>query len=339
MKTLKYQMLAIAAAFVVSCSEKTTPEPKYGVGESIGERTHAVVSVAKPVPPRIVTEPKDVAASPGQEVVFDVEVRSQPATYQWFHNGKAVAGATDHLLKLKNATITDTGDYHLVVRGEAETPAVSRKATILLYSSPSPAIRVDQVGSSYLRGTVQGVVPSNYGILTYIRVFGGWWSKPTFNAPMTPILRNGAFSVATVTGGYDLSAGEVRLFLVPTDTPPYLSDGGGSLPAIMGRAAVAEAQVVKEPQTIVAPAILRQPVGGEVAPGARVILAVSAHGTDLQYEWQHNGKPVPGENRSNLVLEAVEPTVAGQYRVRISNPAAQVLSDPVSVSSVPNASR
>lgn len=81
-------------------------------------------------------------------------------------------------------------------------------------------------------GVVKGLGAAEYkthNIAVYINVYGGWWTKPTFDSPLTPIGGKGAWSAYITTGGLDSEATEVRAYLVPASfTVPVCA--GGNLP-------------------------------------------------------------------------------------------------------------
>jgi hypothetical protein len=91
--------------------------------------------------------------------------------------------------------------------------------------------------------TVTGVDPTQYKIAIIIEVFGTFWSKPTFARPFTsvrpagPMLGN--FSENFITGGQDVCAERIFLFLVPIDAEIPLVGNGGGIPPELRRIAVA----------------------------------------------------------------------------------------------------
>lgn len=72
-------------------------------------------------------EAKTIVA--GQDFQLDVAATGLgPLTYQWRKNGAPVPGATARELRIKNASVTDSGSYSVLVTsqvGSSETPAVS----------------------------------------------------------------------------------------------------------------------------------------------------------------------------------------------------------------------
>lgn len=77
------------------------------------------------------------------------------------------------------------------------------------------------------------------------------------------------------------------------------------------------------------PIIIEGPQSQLAAAGATVALQVVAAGRrPLNYQWHHDGAPMPGETNSALTLTALRPTMAGQYSVGVSNQAGEIHSDP-----------
>ncbi|MGC4050219.1 MAG: glycosyl hydrolase family 17 protein [Paludibaculum sp.] len=75
-----------------------------------------------------------------------------------------------------------------------------------------------------LQGRVSHVSPASYGVAVYIKVAGGWWTKPTFAQPVTLILGDGTWSADVVTGGSDAQATEIAAFLIPSSfAPPQMA--------------------------------------------------------------------------------------------------------------------
>lgn len=105
---------------------------------------------------------------------------------------------------------------------------------------------VPPMGSSQdLYGKVEGVNPEMYGVAVYIRVDGGWWTKPTFAAPVTPITLDGTWNCPYATGGNDTSATVIRAYLIPNGYIPPAMSGGSNLPDILEKNAVAKVEATR----------------------------------------------------------------------------------------------
>lgn len=85
--------------------------------------------------------------------------------------------------------------------------------------------------------------------------------------------------------------------------------------------------------TVAKPGILVQPVGRTLHEGEAFALQVSATGTNLTYAWTQDGVGV-GASGSSLSLTNATASMAGVYRVRVTNPGGFVDSDAVTVSVV-----
>lgn len=91
---------------------------------------------------------------------------------------------------------------------------------------------VPPVGSSAdLRGQVWHAAPGDYGIAVYIKVLGGWWTKPFWNNPVTPIACDGSWVCDITTGGEDAQATDIAAFLIPLSYTPPAASWDGVLPA------------------------------------------------------------------------------------------------------------
>jgi hypothetical protein len=83
----------------------------------------------------------------------------------------------------------------------------------------------------YASGTVGGVSLADYqGVAVYIKVAGGWWTKPTFDFPLTMLQSDGSWSANIATGGDDVDASEIRAYLIPNGFTVPQAAGSTSLP-------------------------------------------------------------------------------------------------------------
>lgn len=91
-----------------------------------------------------------------------------------------------------------------------------------------------------LRGQVLSVKPEDYKVAVYIYV-SGWWTKPYWARPLTPIARDGTWTCDITTGGQDQCATKVIAFLVPKGYNPPLGKGQQCLPSELYQYLYAEA--------------------------------------------------------------------------------------------------
>lgn len=121
--------------------------------------------------------------------------------------------------------------------GDGRRDIVIEDLTCLGVAGPSIVLRSVPVigGTNPLTGVACNVRAQDYGTVTYIKVPGsGYWIKPTFLAPVTPIsFEDGTFSTNVTTGVLDPSASELWTFLVPRSYAPPLLAGAASLPTVL----------------------------------------------------------------------------------------------------------
>jgi hypothetical protein len=101
--------------------------------------------------------------------------------------------------------------------------------------------------TSHLKGIVRHDDAANLKIAVYIRVYGGWWTKPYWDSPAIPIAEDGTFSVNITTGGHDEHATEIVAFVIPAQYYPPGLRGEAELPAELIQKSVARAQVARAP--------------------------------------------------------------------------------------------
>ena len=116
---------------------------------------------------------------------------------------------------------------------------------LLLVLALIPACDSDEVGEDFrfvdipeygttanLRGHAGSYNPDDYMVAVYIRVEGGWWTKPTFASPLTSIDSDGSWTCDITTGGNDIYASEIAAFLLPIGIDAPKSSGSTQLPDI-----------------------------------------------------------------------------------------------------------
>ena len=89
--------------------------------------------------------------------------------------------------------------------------------------------------SENLVGRVWGARPADFKVAVYIFVetAGGWWTRPTFAAPLTPIAGDSTWTTAIATGGNDPYATRIIAFLVPNGLEPPLCGACAGLPSTL----------------------------------------------------------------------------------------------------------
>jgi alpha-tubulin suppressor-like RCC1 family protein len=86
--------------------------------------------------PAITIQPLDRNLKTGETAALHArEAGRQPMAYQWFLNGNAVSGATDHSLAFTNARLADAGFYQVVISNSVGM-ATSRVAQVTVTAGP-----------------------------------------------------------------------------------------------------------------------------------------------------------------------------------------------------------
>jgi hypothetical protein len=91
-------------------------------------------------PPTIVRDPQSRQAKLGSRVVLRVEADGKPLpSYQWFHNGKKISGATSDRLSLVKVRRPAIGAYHCEVKNFVGK-ATSRAAMLSFFTARIPKL-------------------------------------------------------------------------------------------------------------------------------------------------------------------------------------------------------
>jgi len=96
-----------------------------------------------------------------------------------------------------------------------------------------------------LVGRVSYASPADFAVAVYIRVEGGWWSKPYWDSSVTAIRSDGTWTCDITTGGIDEQATEIQAYLIAGSYKPPLMSGGSTLPGAL--AAFPHASVTRSP--------------------------------------------------------------------------------------------
>lgn len=84
--------------------------------------------------------------------------------------------------------------------------------------------------SDNIKGHINDLNTCDYNIAAYIKVGGGWWTKPTFDIPAVPVLCNGQWILDYTGGGNDPLATDMCFFVIAEDYTPPACSGCGTIP-------------------------------------------------------------------------------------------------------------
>jgi hypothetical protein len=124
------------------------------VGSPVGSVPSDPVVAGAPV---ILQQPMNMTVSPGGTAAFAVVATGDPSlTYQWRKNGLPISGAAGPLLTLTGVTISDIGNYRVVVANSVGS-VLSRTATLIVsLSAPvneAPTITQQPMSATVLTGS------------------------------------------------------------------------------------------------------------------------------------------------------------------------------------------
>ena len=104
-------------------------------------------------PPTITTQPSTISTIAGGAAAFVVTANgSAPLSYQWFHNGEAVAGQNSGTLVIDPAAALDAGNYHVVVSNSLGV-ATSATASLLVDAPTNVTILLQPYGAVIPEGS------------------------------------------------------------------------------------------------------------------------------------------------------------------------------------------
>jgi hypothetical protein len=97
-----------------------------------------------------------------------------------------------------------------------------------------------------LKGKVGNIKPDSFEVAVYIFVEGsGWWTKPTFANPLTPIQSDSTWKCNITTGSNDLYATEICAFLLRNGVSAPQAAGLSDLPTSLDTISVASVSIVR----------------------------------------------------------------------------------------------
>ncbi|HJN90467.1 MAG TPA: immunoglobulin domain-containing protein, partial [Verrucomicrobiota bacterium] len=266
------------------------------VVNAVGSVRGSVFELEVLEPVTVITQPEDTRANEGAVAVLKVVAAGTgPFSYQWYHNGKAVDGATGSQIR-----ILQVEDYH---RGVYEVDVTNMVGTV-------------RSESARLKVVIPPVIlahPASYtgrkGDQLILRVAAGGSEPLTYHwhRDGEPVLESNE-PVLKINSAVPTDSGEYSVVVKNT----------------AGEATSEEAQV-----TIYQPVVItQQPQPARAISGETAVLRVDATGSEpLAYQWLFNNSEIAGATLSELPVANVGTANEGSYQVVISNPSGRVVSN------------
>ena len=265
------------------------------ISNSGGAVTSAPVDVLVLDPPVIVTSPANRSIAIGSRLELSVVASgSPPLEYQWWHGAEKVAGATTPTLSMDAVGVDDAGQYSVTVRN-AVGVVESDFAAVEVLEPPSivtqPESQTVIAGSTVqLTVTAAGAVPRTFQ-----------WYKD--GQPIAGATKSNLRFV----------------ILQESDSGEYTIKVSNSVGEVIAQPFIL--RVLSKPK-------ITQQLGSQFAhQGERVVLEVVATGSaPLTYKWYHGTALIGGQNGPQYVIESLQKSDEGPYKVQISNEVGSVTS-------------
>jgi alpha-tubulin suppressor-like RCC1 family protein len=273
-----------------------------------------VITLTVTIPlPAIETGPTNRAVLLGDTVNFTTSVSSPvPVTYQWFHNGVPLVGATGPQLTIVNFQSSDTGNYTVQVTNSAGT----RTSNNALLAVAQPPVLVHQPQSL----TVNVGATARFSVTV------------SSNAPFTYQWKKDGVDIMGANSAnlnlYNVNVGHIATYtVVVSNIAGTVTSDGVTL-------------TVQLP-----PVITQQPVAAQVLPTkpANFTVAVSSS-IPVSYQWQRRSSSggnwgildgvanIIGATADTLTVGNVQPIQNGeQYRCVITNAAGSIVTNAVTL--------
>jgi len=260
-------------------------------------RVDCFLNIIVIVAPAISQPPQNVQVSAGQNFTLSVGVTgTPPLTYLWSYQGKVIYGANAATLTITNAQAVNDGVYSVLVYNAAGSTnsSLARVRVVpgkpVIVSNPAP-LNLPAGATAVFNVTTTGSQPQAYQ----------WYfdQKPIKGA-------TGAQLVIT-----NVQAGDAGSYVV------VVANVAGSVTS----------KVVLLTVRTAAPSFLAEPASFSVLAGASAILSAVITGSQpLHFQWYFNGRALPNQTNSSLVLPKATPALAGSYYVTVTNAYGRIVS-------------
>ena len=312
-------------------------------------------------PPSISIQPVGGEWEFGQTVRLSAFAVGSGLRFQWLKNGSVIAGETSNSLTLENVQVENAGEYSVSIANDGGT-LESAVATVVVRVSPrviplgeamdAPQLTWRTGGAAEWRGTaVESFVNGSSATVSGIGDGREAWFETEVTGPGTiefywkvsseageDFLRfersgEGLESAFQISGETDWS--EFLKFNLTTGVNVLRWTYRKNANSAAGQDAAWVDALVIELDAFSPVNFLTQPQSVSVDTGGNASFVVNVTGSEpFSYQWYHNDGALPGEVGRELLLTGVGSSVAGQYRVEVSNVVGSVSSEVASLNVV-----
>jgi hypothetical protein len=247
---------------------------------------------------------------------YTVALRSNGTVVAW---GSGSSGQTNVPAGLNSVVAISAGTHHVLV--------LKQDGTVVGWGFPSAATPPPALSRVVAVRAGQFVSYAIKADRTIVRWAGEGLEDPPAGLSGIADLQLGAQeAVALRTNGTVLAWGTIN-------------DGQQALPASVPPGITSVTAIAAGPNHLLF--ITPSPLIATITPpiragvGARVSLAVTALGTNLTYQWQHDGVPLAGKTNATLSIASAQPADAGPYTVVVMNLYGTAISPATSLSFPP----
>lgn len=262
------------------------------------------------VPPSLINQPQNQAATVGSTVSFGVSAAgSLPLSYQWMFNSATIADATNSSLSLSNVSLSSAGSYSVVVTNVAGS--VTSSPAILKVALPPASVQI-AAANVVSDGTV--TVPVNL-------VANGNENALSFSLNFDPnILTNTGVVLGSGASGASLFANSSRAASGQLGVAVGLPTGQTFASGTQQVAVVSFASPIVSVATTTTVSFVNSPITNQLVDVAGNPLALSfVPGTVLlpPSELEGDAFPRPGGEGSLTISDWV---LIGRYVARLDSP-------------------
>jgi len=245
----------------------------------------------------ITTQPQAGDVCEGGTYTFTVAVTGDNPTYQWQKDGNDITGATTSSYTISNATTADAGTYTCVISNSCGSVTTQPAG---LTVSEQPAITTQPQGGTVCEGQAFTFsVDATGGALTY------QWQKD----------------------GNDIQGATSSSYIIDIVSTADAGDYTVVVTNSCGSVTSNVATLTVNPL----PEIITQPQGGDICSGEDWTFTVVANGSNLSYQWQHNGNNISGATTNALTISGATVNDGGTYNCLISNDCGSISTDVVTL--------